>query len=168
MDLRPVGAFRPHRWQGLRDAAPDSGAAVFGKRQQHWYSRVVLSTAQGPGDRPQDVLITLLLYQGRQRGRGEARNRLRNAVERTVPFGLITYTLATLWYATKTEPPLGDMIIKLRRVIIATRSQHPAPYQPQPEQIRAMPTAWAVAETRSPKTAKHERLVRLWRPGASA
>ena len=27
---------------------------------------------------------------------GEARNRLRNAVERTVPLGLITYTLTTL------------------------------------------------------------------------
>jgi len=31
-------------------------------------------------------------------GVGEARNRLRNAVQRTVPFGLITYSLVILWY----------------------------------------------------------------------
>jgi len=100
-------------------------------------------------------------------GVGEARNRLRNAVERTVPFGLITYSLIIFWYTlnghdpaqitthrararwytTKTEPSFEDMIIKLRRVIIAARFQHPGPYQPQPEETRAVLMAWAAAET---------------------
>ena len=70
-------------------------------------------------------------------GVGEARNRTRRAVERTVPFGLIGFSVVTLWYAlhghapddvtshrararwytTKTEPSYDDMAIKLRRVI---------------------------------------------------
>jgi hypothetical protein len=100
-------------------------------------------------------------------GFGEARNRLRNAVQRTVPFGLIAYSLTVLWYTrhghdpeqaaqqrtrqrwytTKTEPSFEDMVIKLRRVIIAARFQHPGPYQPQPEETRAVLLAWAAAET---------------------
>ena len=68
-------------------------------------------------------------------GVGQARNRTRRAVERTVPFGLICLSLTTVWYATaghapqdaaehrsrwyatKTEPSYADMAIKLRRVI---------------------------------------------------
>src|SRR5439155_24115197 len=70
-------------------------------------------------------------------GVGQARNRTRHAVERTVPFGLITQTLVVLWYATtghhpddattrraaapwytsKTQPAYLDMIVKLRRVL---------------------------------------------------
>ena len=100
-------------------------------------------------------------------GVGEVRNRLRNAVQRTVPFGLITYSLTVLWctrsghdpeqiteqrtrsrwYTTKTEPFFEDMVIKLCRVIIAARFQHPGAYQPQPEEIRAVLLAWAAAET---------------------
>ncbi len=86
-------------------------------------------------------------------GVGEARNRLRNAVQRTVPFGLIAYSLTVLWYTrsghdpeqaaqqrtrqrwytTKTEPSFEDMVIKLRRVIIAARFSHPGAHQPRPE-----------------------------------
>jgi hypothetical protein len=100
-------------------------------------------------------------------GVGEARNRLRNAVQRTVPFGLIAYSLTVLWYTrsghdpeqiaehrtrsrwytTKSEPSFEDMAIKLRRVIIAARFQHPGPYQPQPAETRAVLLAWAAAET---------------------
>ena len=74
-------------------------------------------------------------------GVGEARNRTRRAVERTVPFGLICFSMVVLWYAlhghapddvashrararwytTKTEPSYDDMTVKLRRVIIAAR-----------------------------------------------
>jgi hypothetical protein len=74
-------------------------------------------------------------------GVGEARNRTRRAVERTVPFGLICFSIVTVWYAlhshcaddvashrardrwytTKTEPSYDDMAVKLRRVIIAAR-----------------------------------------------
>jgi hypothetical protein len=64
-------------------------------------------------------------------GVGEARNRTRRAVERTVPFGLICFSVVTVWYAlhghapedvtghrarararaytTKTEPSYDDM-----------------------------------------------------------
>ena len=66
-------------------------------------------------------------------GAGEARNRVRLAVERTVPFGMLVHTLIVIWYArsghdpadiddrraaqpwywTKTEPAFDDMLIKL-------------------------------------------------------
>ena len=74
-------------------------------------------------------------------GVGEARNRAEKAVERTVPFQFLVMTLTTVWYAlnghhpgdvaehrqrspwylTKTTPSFGDMLAKLRRVIIATQ-----------------------------------------------
>jgi hypothetical protein len=74
-------------------------------------------------------------------GIGQARNRTRQAVHRTAPFGLICLSLVTIWYAatghaptdvterrarshwytTKTKPSFEDMTIKLRRVIIVTR-----------------------------------------------
>jgi hypothetical protein len=80
-------------------------------------------------------------------GVGQARNRLRRAVERAVPFGLTCLSLITVWYAlhghapddalihrararwytTKTEPSYDDMVIKLRRVIIAARFRSPCP-----------------------------------------
>ncbi len=63
-------------------------------------------------------------------GAGEARNRVRRAVERTVPFALLVHTLIIIWYAryghdpadiddrraaqpwyrTKTEPAFEDML----------------------------------------------------------
>jgi hypothetical protein len=100
-------------------------------------------------------------------GVGQARNRTRLAVERTVPFGLLCLSLITLWYSaaghapadvaerrqrsrwytTKTEPSFEDMTIKLRRVIIAARFRPPALYQASPEETRAVLLAWAAAET---------------------
>jgi hypothetical protein len=100
-------------------------------------------------------------------GVGQARNRTRQAVHRTVPFRLICLSLVTIWYAaaghaptdvterrarsrwytTKTEPSFEDMTIKLRRVIIAARFRPRAPYQASPEETRAVLLAWAAAET---------------------
>ena len=80
-------------------------------------------------------------------GVGEARNRTRRAVERTVPFGLICFSMVTVWYTlhrhapttwpatgararwytTKTEPSYDGMAVKLRRVIIAARFRGPCP-----------------------------------------
>ena len=100
-------------------------------------------------------------------GVGQARNRTRQAVQRTVPFGLICLSLVTLWYAatghapadvadrrersrwytTKTEPSFEDMTIKLRRVIIAARFRPQAPHQATPQETRAVLLAWAAAET---------------------
>jgi hypothetical protein len=100
-------------------------------------------------------------------GVGQARNRTRRAVERTVPFGLICFSLVTVWYAlhghapedvtghrararwytTKTEPSYDDMTIKLRRVIIAARFRGPSPEQATPQETRAVLAAWAAAGT---------------------
>jgi hypothetical protein len=100
-------------------------------------------------------------------GVGEARNRTRRAVERTVPVGLICFTVVTVWYAlhghapddvashrtrarwytTKTEPSYDDMTIKLRRVIIAARFCGPCPEQATPQETQAVLAAWAAAGT---------------------
>ena len=76
-----------------------------------------------------------------QTGVGQARNRVPKAVERTVPFGMLVQTLVIIWYAlhgyqpedvlarrlaepwydSKTEPSFEDMIVKLRRTLIAAR-----------------------------------------------
>ncbi len=98
-------------------------------------------------------------------GVGEARNRTRNAVERTVPFGLYTQSVLTVWYhlaghkptvvrdrrdrapwyTTKTCPSYLDMIVKLRRILIAAQYQPEVPGQPTPDEIRAVRLAWAQA-----------------------
>ena len=98
-------------------------------------------------------------------GVGEARNRIRAAVERTVPFGLYTQSVVIIWYhlaghhpsvvrdrrnrapwyATKTRPSYLDMIVKLRRVLIAAQYQPEVPDQPTHEEIRTVRLAWAQA-----------------------
>ncbi|TDT98208.1 DDE superfamily endonuclease [Streptomyces sp. 846.5] len=100
-------------------------------------------------------------------GVGEARNRTQTAVERTVPFGLLAYTVTIAWYAlaghqptdtdedrdrarwytSKTQPSFEDMTAKLRRVLIAHRFRNPRPHQAEPEEIQAVLTAWAIAGT---------------------
>jgi hypothetical protein len=98
-------------------------------------------------------------------GVGEARNRSQRAVERTVPFGLLTQSIVIIWYhlaghhpavaherrnrapwyTTKSCPSYTDMITKLRRVLIAAQYQPDAARQPTPEEIRAVRLAWAQA-----------------------
>ena len=100
-------------------------------------------------------------------GVGEARNRTQSAVERTVPFGLLAYTVVIAWYTltghhpadtdehrtrarwytTKTQPSFEDMTAKLRRTIIAHKFRNPRTHQAQPEEIQAVLTAWANAGT---------------------
>jgi hypothetical protein len=93
-------------------------------------------------------------------GVGEARNRTRTAVERTVPIGLITQSLVMLWhtqhgcdtvtarraeapwYRTKTQPAYLDMIVQLRRVMITARILGHSPDQPTPQQIHDVHLAW--------------------------
>ncbi len=98
-------------------------------------------------------------------GVGHARNRTRNAVERTVPFQFLAMTITILWYAasghhpdvvtehrarspwylTKTTPSFADMLAKLRRVIIAAQ-YHPGQGQtPTPAEIQDVQHAWAAA-----------------------
>ena len=110
--------------------------------------------------------IEVTLRESRQElGVGQARNRVRRAVTRTVPFGLYTYTIVWLWYArsghhpadvaehrarapwytTKREPSFADALGKLRRVIIAHRNSPEFPARPAPAEIRAVLNAWAAA-----------------------
>jgi hypothetical protein len=84
--------------------------------------------------------------------------------KRTVPFGLICFSVVAAWYAlrgapedvaghrtrarwytTKTEPFYDDMAVKLRRVIIAARFRSPCPEQATPQETRAVLAAWAAA-----------------------
>jgi hypothetical protein len=98
-------------------------------------------------------------------GAGQARNRTRTAVERTVPFGLIVQSIVVIWYTrhghtpnaaatrragtpwyrTKTHPAYQDMIIKLRRTLIAARFRAGRAADPTPEETLAVHTAWAEA-----------------------
>jgi hypothetical protein len=98
-------------------------------------------------------------------GAGEARNRTRRAVQRTVPFALYVHTLiitwytrhghdpdaitarrhAQPWYPAKTEPAFEDMLTQLRRVMITTRISAGSPHNPTPEQTKAVLAAWHAA-----------------------
>jgi len=98
-------------------------------------------------------------------GAGEARNRARRAVERTVPFAMLVHTLVIIWYArhghdqsdtstrraaepwytAKAAPAFEDMLIKLRRTIITARISGGSPAQPAPEEITAVLAAWHAA-----------------------
>jgi DDE superfamily endonuclease len=98
-------------------------------------------------------------------GAGEARTRTRRAVQRTVPFALLTHTLIVIWYArhghdrsdvdarravqpwytSKAEPAFEDMLTKLRRTLIAARISGGSAAHPEPAQITAVLAAWAAA-----------------------
>jgi DDE superfamily endonuclease len=98
-------------------------------------------------------------------GVGEARNRVPVAVERAAPFGFICMSLAIVWYAlaghspevvaehrararwyrTKRTPSVADMLVKLRRTIIAARYLPTRLQGPSSEEIQAVAQAWAAA-----------------------
>jgi DDE superfamily endonuclease len=98
-------------------------------------------------------------------GVGQARNRTRRAVERTVPFGLVCYSLAICWYATcghhpadlaarraltpwyqtKHTPSAADMLAKLRRVLIAAQYRQGQVTAPTLPEILEAQAAWAAS-----------------------
>jgi hypothetical protein len=98
-------------------------------------------------------------------GVGQAHNRTRLAVERTVPFGLVCFSLAVVWYATcghhpadlaahralapcyqtKTAPSAQDMLVKLRRVLIAAQYRPGQPSTPTMAEILQVQAAWTAA-----------------------
>ena len=100
-----------------------------------------------------------------QMGVGQARNRLPKAVQRTVPFGMLVQSMVILWYAlhgyhpddvterrqaepwydAKTEPSFQDMILKLRRTLIAARFSAVRPCQTDPDLLRDYALACAAA-----------------------
>lgn len=49
------------------------------------------------------------------------------------------------WYTTKRHPSYLDMIVKLRRVLIAAQYQPEVPDRPTNEEIRVVQLAWAQA-----------------------
>jgi hypothetical protein len=100
-----------------------------------------------------------------QLGVGQARNRLPQAVQRTVPFGMLVQSLVIVWYTAsgyhpedvdlrrqaepwydlKTEPSFEDMLTKLRKAIIAARFSGACPGQADPEILRDYALACAAA-----------------------
>jgi len=98
-------------------------------------------------------------------GVGQARNRTRHAVERTVPFGLVCFSLAVVWYArwghapgdmaarrarapwyqTKATPSVQDMLVKLRRVLLAAQYRPGQPATPTLADTLEVQAAWAAA-----------------------
>ena len=100
-----------------------------------------------------------------QMGVGQARNRVKNAVERTVPFGMLIQSLVVIWYALhghhpddalarrlaqpwypiKTEPSFEDMITKLRKTLIVARFTPNSPGQPNPDLLHDYALACAAA-----------------------
>ncbi len=98
-------------------------------------------------------------------GVGQARNRTRRAVERTVPFGMVCLSLVIVWYAlhgqptldvaarrtrapwyrTKQAPSLADMLTALRRELIAAQYRPGRQLEPTPEEILQVQAAWAAA-----------------------
>lgn len=98
-------------------------------------------------------------------GAGQARNRTEHAVARTVPFALLAQTLVVCWYTRhghapgdvterrraapwynlKTEPSYQDMIVKLRRTLIAARFHPGTTRPPTHQETLAVQLAWADA-----------------------
>lgn len=100
-------------------------------------------------------------------GVGEARNRVRLAVERTVPFGFLCQTLAVAWYALnadpaadvarrrriapwyaqKRDPSMLDVLAALRRELIRAEFQAQAARRPRQREIKraALPRSRAAA-----------------------
>jgi len=96
-------------------------------------------------------------------GVGQTRNRLPQAVERTVPFALVMSTVAICWYATagyhpddvdharaaapwyraKAQPSVADMVAKLRRVLITAQFRRTDPQPATPEEINILRLAWS-------------------------
>jgi hypothetical protein len=98
-------------------------------------------------------------------GVGQARNRVPKAVQRTVPFGLFCHSILVIWYAlhghagtdtqerrdrapwyrSKTEPSTLDMLVKLRRQVIAARFLPTSPRPATTQEIMEVQQAWAQA-----------------------
>jgi hypothetical protein len=93
-------------------------------------------------------------------GAGEAHNRTKLAVERTVPFCMLVQCLVVVWYhlaghsppvvderrqrarwyTTKTHPSYQDMLSKLRRVLITAQFLQ-TPWSSPPSN-KSMPSVW--------------------------
>jgi DDE superfamily endonuclease len=108
--------------------------------------------------------IEVTLEEARQvLGVGQARNRTRRAVARTVPFGLVCYSLLVVWYAqhgqpaadvaahrarapwyrTKQAVSVADMLTAFRRHLLAAQLQASPQVTPGLEQLLGPQVTWA-------------------------
>jgi DDE superfamily endonuclease len=98
-------------------------------------------------------------------GAGQARNRTRHAVERTIPFELVCFSLAVVWYAQAGQPTtdlarhrtlapwytsnravsLADMLVALRRTLIAAQYRPTGQLTPTATETQEVQAAWAAA-----------------------
>jgi SRSO17 transposase len=98
-------------------------------------------------------------------GVGQARNRVPKAVQRTVPFGLFCHSILIIWYTlhghagtdtherrerapwyrSKTEPSTLDMLVKLRRQVIAAQFLPASPRPATTQEIMEVQQVWAQA-----------------------
>jgi SRSO17 transposase len=98
-------------------------------------------------------------------GVGEAQNRTRRAVERSAPFAFLGLTVAVVWYAlaghapgdvdkrrrsapwyrTKRQPSVEDMLVKLRRVVIAARFSDAMGPQARRQKFDQLAEMWEMA-----------------------
>jgi hypothetical protein len=121
--VRDEGSVRPYDLALFTVDTTATAAGVVGRYAVRWSIEPANATSK------------------QQTGVGQARNRVPKAVERTVPFGMLVQTLVIIWYAlhgyqpedvlarrlaepwydSKTEPSFEDMIVKLRRTLIAAR-----------------------------------------------
>lgn len=103
--------------------------------------------------------------QAKAHGVGQARNRVRNAVERTVPFGFLAQTITIVWYALHGDPDAdldarrrsapwyrqkttisyADMLAALRRELIRHEYWAQAPAATTNPQIAPAPSPSARA-----------------------
>jgi hypothetical protein len=155
------GAFgtQPGRVVLVRDPGSDKILALFTTDRRNGVERVVARYAhRWP--------IETAIAAGKQLlGIGQARNRLRRAVERTVPFEFIVYSLVIIWYALhghhrddldarrhaqpwyrhKDDIAFEDMLAKLRRSLVAARITGVDAAQPDPRKYRDYELACAAA-----------------------
>ena len=82
-------------------------------------------------------------------GVGEARNRTRRAVERTVPFGLIGFSVVTVWYALHGHAPKrrdqsqgsGPLVHHEGRAVLRRHGRQTSPRHHRRQISRSMPRA---------------------------
>lgn len=108
--------------------------------------------------------VEVCLEEARQvLGVGQARNRTRRAVQRTVPFGLLCYSLLVVWYAQHGQPTAdvaahrarapwyrtkhavstADMLTAFRRALLATQLHASPQVTPSLEQLLGLQATWA-------------------------
>jgi hypothetical protein len=96
--------------------------------------------------------IETAIHQAKAHGAGEARNRVKNAVQRTVPFAFLCQTITISWYQLHGNPKhdlhrhrqkapwythkhtvsYDDILTALRRELIRAEFQAQAPHNPKP------------------------------------